>query len=150
MNNQKYVTFFLNEGEYGILSDYIQEVLRKPGHIIEYPNMPFYMTGTMMNRGRMIPIINLKKRYQLKEYADVMEKKIIVVQVENNTIALMVDEVDDIIELGENEIQPLGEFYGRNGIHSVQSVGKIEDRIICLIHVMDLIKDMSGNKIEEV
>lgn len=62
----------------------------------------------------------------------------------------MVDEVDDIIEMKNEAIQQLDDFFGQSGICAIQSVGKIEDKLICMIQVSDLMKDMVNNKKKEV
>jgi len=149
MDKQQFVTFFLNEEEYGIAAKYVQEVLRKPDKVMEFPDMPAYMPGAILIRGRIIPILNLKNRYHLTDKSSASEKKILIIKIKNEMMAILVDDVTDIIEIEAEKIQPVNDLFTKIGISTIQGIGEFENRYIYLIRTEDLEKDVMHFTTEE-
>jgi purine-binding chemotaxis protein CheW len=66
MGSSQYVIFSLGEEEYGLNISYAQEIIRVPDQITKLPNMPAFIDGVFNLRGKVIPIIDLKKRFRLR------------------------------------------------------------------------------------
>ena len=100
---RQYILFRLNEYEF--LAD-ILEV----DEIIDYssttyvPNAPLFVMGIIENRGNLIPVVDLKKRFSLKdEYDD--DKKIVLITIEDMPVGILVDDVAEIITLEDETIK---------------------------------------------
>ncbi|MBI3399154.1 MAG: purine-binding chemotaxis protein CheW [Deltaproteobacteria bacterium] len=94
----------LGTEEYGLGIMQIKEVIRYQ-KIVPLPKAPLFIEGVINLRGMAIPIIDLRKRFNLS--ADVNPStKIIIAQVENRIIGLVVDDVTDIITLHKDSLLP--------------------------------------------
>ena len=83
MSSMLYIVFLLNNDEYGIEISYAQEILRVPDKTTQIPNMPFYVEGVINVRGKVIPVLDLKKRFGFQESNQYLEKRLLIVDLDN-------------------------------------------------------------------
>ena len=147
MSSMLYIVFLLNNDEYGIEISYAQEILRVPDKTTQIPNMPFYVEGVINVRGKVIPVLDLKKRFGFQESNQYLEKRLLIVDLDNTTLALVVDDVSEIMAFEEDSIEQLNSVITEIGINSLKGVGKIENRLIILLDAMRLKTEVLENKI---
>lgn len=146
MSSMLYVVFLLNNEEYGIEISYAQEILRVPDKMTQIPNMPSYLEGVINVRGKVIPVLDLKKRFGFQESNQYLEKRLLIVDLDNTTLALIVDDVSEIVEFEEDSIEQLNSVITEIGISSLKGVAKIEKRLIILLDAMRLKTEVFENK----
>ena len=112
----RYLTFKLGQESYGLPVLGVREIIRLCP-ITPVPRMPEYIKGVVNLRGKVIPILDLRAKFQLstESYGD--RACIIVVQVgaPPATVMLMgaiVDAVEEVVPLGEKELEPTPDFGG--------------------------------------
>ena len=147
----KFLSFFLGEEEYGLAILKVQEIKGMMG-ITRLPRTPEYVRGLINLRGRMIPVVNLRAKLGLPATADTEKTCIIVVQVRHDgrdsTMGLVVDEVSEVLNLGEGQIEPPANFGGGNDEAGFRSgLGRLEHKVVILL---DIDRVMSGSEIEAV
>lgn len=103
--SQKYLTFFINGQCYGIPISLVMEIIGVQ-KIAEVPEFPYYAKGIINLRGLIIPIIdvNLRIGYPEQEYTG--KTCIIVVMVGEIEIGLVVDEVNEVVDIDANDVNP--------------------------------------------
>ena len=105
----KYLTFRLGLEEYGIAILKIVEII-KMMPITSLPRMPHYMRGVINLRGKVIPVLELRRRFGMVSVPDDDETCIIVVSVgwgESNThIGILVDTVSEVLDILPSDIEP--------------------------------------------
>jgi purine-binding chemotaxis protein CheW len=128
----KFVTFFLDREEYGLPIGQVQEINRV-GDITRVPNAPDHVIGVINLRGKIVPVIELKRRLRLGESNMSKESRIVVVEHGPKILGLLVDRVAQVLNLPAAQIEPPPEEIGQSGRNYIQGMGKLEDRMLILL-----------------
>lgn len=99
------VSFNLDNEEYGVDVLKVREIIRMPS-ITRVPNTPGYVEGVINLRGKVIPIINMRRRFALRELEYDKQTRIMVMDVEGELMGFIVDAVSEVIRISSSEIQP--------------------------------------------
>lgn len=99
------VSFMLADEEYGVEVLKVREIIRMPT-ITKMPNTPSYVEGVINLRGKVIPIISMRKRFGLMESEHNSQTRIMVMDVAGSLTGFVVDAVSEVIRIHSSEIQP--------------------------------------------
>lgn len=99
------VSFMLDNEEYGVEVLKVREIIRMPT-ITKMPNTPSYVEGVINLRGKVIPIISMRKRFGLMESEHSSQTRIMVMDVAGALTGFIVDAVSEVIRIHSSEIQP--------------------------------------------
>lgn len=99
------VSFNLDEEEYGVDVLKVREIIRMPV-VTRVPNTPHYVEGVINLRGKVIPIISMRKKFGLLEMESDKQTRIMVMDVEGELMGFIVDAVSEVIRISGSEIQP--------------------------------------------
>lgn len=99
------VSFMLSNEEYGVEVLKVREIIRMPD-ITKMPNTPPYVEGIINLRGKVIPIISMRKRFGLAEIDHDLHTRIMVMDVGGGLTGFIVDAVSEVIRIHSSEIQP--------------------------------------------
>lgn len=126
------VTFSIGNEEYAVDILYVQEINRMI-QITKVPNSPDFVEGVINLRGRVIPVIDLRTRLGMVKKEHDQNTRIIVIEVQGNTLGFIVDAVKEVLRIpsGITEIPP--ELTSGVDSEYIKSVGKLEDRLLILI-----------------
>lgn len=140
------VVFKLGEEEYGVDILNVQEII-KMVDFTKLPNLPNFIEGVINLRGKIIPVIDLKKRFNLtaKEYTD--DNRIVVIEVNGLTVGMVVDAVSEVLRISSNTIEATPAIISSIDTEYLQGVGKLEDRLLILL---DIEKIFTINQKEEL
>ena len=139
-----YLTFELDNEYYGLWIGYVTEII---GILpfTEVPELPAYVRGIFNLRGRIIPLMDLRLRFQ-KKFVEYDERScVIVIDVAANTVGLIVDSVSEVIAFSEADIieQPMLSSGVSNQF--IKSIGKVGNEVKLLL---DCDKLLSNQEIE--
>lgn len=127
------VTFHLDAEEYGVDIGRVQEIIRI-GHITGVPNAPEFIRGVINLRGKIIPVIDLRKRMALPETPVTKLSRIMVVEAGPKVLGLLVDRVSQVIRVPMAAVDAApDEFEESRGF--VRGIGKIESRLIMIMEL---------------
>lgn len=132
------VTFALGE-QYGVPISQIQEIIRV-GNITMVPNSPSYMEGVINLRGRVLPVLNLRKRLRLSAKDTGKMSRIIVTEVNRKTIGLLVDSVSHVIKVPSDFVEAAPEEVLEIDTDYITGVCKVKDSLVILIDLEKLLK----------
>lgn len=139
------VVFTLKQGnlvcEYGVPITKVQEIISMVTPT-KLPQAPDFVEGIINLRGKIIPIIDLKKRFKMGASTVNNENRSIVVEVVGQTVGIIVDEVSEVLRLSVDSIEPPPAVIGGIASDYLTGVGKLEDRLLILLD-MDRILDES-------
>jgi purine-binding chemotaxis protein CheW len=99
------VSFNLDREEYGVEVLKVREIIRMPV-VTRVPNTPHYVEGVINLRGKVIPIISMRKKFGLTEAESDKQTRIIVMEVDGELKGFIVDAVSEVIRISSSEIQP--------------------------------------------
>jgi len=132
------VTFNLGE-EYGVPINQVQEIVRVGG-ITMVPNSPAYMEGVINLRGRVLPVLNLRKRLGLADKEMSNASRIVVTEVGSKVIGLLVDAVSHVIKIPAASVEPAPAEVLEVDTDYITGVGKLMDRMIILLDLEKLLR----------
>ena len=102
---RKYVSLGLNTEKYGIDISMTREIIAR-FEIVPLPKTPDFIEGIISLRGIIIPVVNLRKRFELADKKRDNETRIIVVELRDCAVGIQVDRVYDVMRLDETDIKP--------------------------------------------
>ena len=132
------VTFNLGE-EYGVPISQVQEIVRVGG-ITMVPNSPSYMEGVINLRGRVLPVLNLRKRLGLSAKEMSNASRIVVTEIGSKVIGLLVDAVSHVIKIPSDHVEPAPEEVLEIDTDYITGVGKLNDKMIILLDLERLLR----------
>lgn len=125
-------SFRLGKEEYAIEISTVQEINRMT-EITKVPNSPPYIEGVLNLRGRIIPAVNLRKKFVLPEKDFDRHTRIMVVDVAGTMVGLIVDAVSEVLRILPETIEPAPELAAGVNSKYIKGVGKINNRLIILL-----------------
>lgn len=138
-NSLQIVTFRVGNEDYGLHIMRVQEIIRVI-EAVKVPKAPAYVEGVINLRGKIIPIIDLRKR-MMKEitcYSDA--SRIIVVDTGGRLAGLVVDAVIDVIMLNSDDVEPCPSIDDSRRSDYIMGVGRQGDRLITVLSLESLLR----------
>jgi purine-binding chemotaxis protein CheW len=126
------VTFFLGDEVYGIDILVVQEIIRMQ-NITDVPRTADYVEGVINLRGKVIPIIDLRKRFNLTVGEETKDTRIIVVEIQDKIIGMIVDGVSKVLRLSASLVEPPSPIVGGVDSNYIKGVGKTTDQLVILL-----------------
>ncbi|MBI5809695.1 MAG: chemotaxis protein CheW [Deltaproteobacteria bacterium] len=142
------VTFRLGNEEYSLDILKVQEIIRHM-NLTRVPKAPEFVDGVINLRGKVIPVLDLRKRFGLVNNEKTEATRIIVVDIDDKTVGLKVDAVSEVLRLPSDTVEPPPSIVTDVESDYIKGVGKMEGRLIILLDVSKILtrneKDVMGN-----
>jgi purine-binding chemotaxis protein CheW len=134
-----YLTFGIAEEGYGLEIRHVTEIIGiQP--VTNVPDMPEHVIGVLNLRGKVIPIIDVRLRFNLPQREYDERTCIIVVNVDGNSVGLVVDKVNEVVDIPVKDIEP-PPATGKGRSQYIQGLGKIDQQVKILLDIEALIAD---------
>ncbi len=140
------VSFRLHAEEYAIEITKVKEIILVEG-VTRVPQMPSFIEGIINLRGNVIPVLDLRKRFDLPHAALSDQSRIVVTRMENRIVGLIVDSVSQVMKIPRSQIQPPPQTIAGLAGEYLVGIGKMDDRMILLL---DIEKILSCNEKESL
>ncbi len=143
----KYLTFHLAGEDYGVEIRYVTEIIGIQ-KITEVPDMPDFVRGVINLRGKVIPVMDVRARFRLaaRDYDE--RTCIIVVDINESSVGLVVDEVREVVDIPEDQVEPPPTTGKASGSRFIQGMGKLDDEVKILLNVSRLLSDDELQKLD--
>jgi len=126
-------TFFLSGEEYGVDVRLVQEIIRV-SEITQVPRAPGFIKGVINLRGRIIPVIDLKRKLGLGEVSEAArQSRIVVVKVRDRLVGLLVDGASQVLKVPVASVEAAPEEVVEIDANYLRGVAKLESRLIILM-----------------
>jgi purine-binding chemotaxis protein CheW len=119
----RYLIFTVAEAVYGMSIHYVMEIIRMQ-NITKVPGTPSFVKGVINLRGKIVPVIDLRLKFGQDEIKYTERTCVVVIEAEMMQAGLIVDRVDDVLELGEDQIASPDELQLENPYVSGVALGK--------------------------
>jgi len=131
---KQYVTFLVGDETYGVSVMKVQSI-NEMVEITHVPKALSYIKGVINLRGAVIPVIDMRKKFNLppKEYDSFTV--ILIVEVKGRLIGMIVDAVSDVVDFAVSEIKTNINYSARVDTSSIEGVGMSDDSLIMLLDV---------------
>lgn len=132
------VSFKLDREEYGVEVLKVREIIRMTT-ITQMPNTPHYVEGIINLRGKVIPIVSLRKKFGLMDSSNDTHTRIMVMDMSGELMGFIVDSVSEVIRISAGEIQPAPSMVG-SGVDqdSISGVINQAERLLVLLDLDNL------------
>ncbi|GAB4387941.1 MAG: protein phosphatase CheZ [Thermodesulfovibrionales bacterium] len=139
---QQHIGFRLSDSEYTIPILKVREIINTP-NITGIPKAPSYLKGVINLRGRIVPVVDLRKLVAMGD-TDLSGSKVIVISSGQVTFGILVDSITSVININEADIESPEGFMSRHS-EQVEGVAKVDGRLLIMLDTNKLVKvdDMS-------
>lgn len=142
----KYLTFHIGKENYGIEIRHVIEIIVMQ-EITVVPDMPDFIIGVINLRGQVISVMDIRARFKMeaREYDD--RTCIIVVKINDISIGLIVDTVNEVIDIPESQLDPPPRTHSGIGSSYIKGMGKVDNSVKILL---DIEKILYEDELEQV
>jgi purine-binding chemotaxis protein CheW len=141
------VTFGLGGEEYAVDILKVQEINRIR-EITGIPNAPYHVEGIINLRGRVIPVINLRKKFGLPDRENNDLARIMIMDTRGFTVGIIVDYVSEVLRISSDIVEPAPAMAsGNTGEDFIRGIAKMDNRLVILVD-MDSIVDLGINRLQ--
>lgn len=145
----RFLTFTLEENVYGISIKYVTEIIGMQT-VTTVPETPDFLKGIINLRGKVIPLIDVRLKFGKQEIEYNERTCVIVVEVDNLSVGLIVDMVDDVLTINDDKIAPPPVGTGGYDNKYIEGIGQTDDQVILLLDAERILKSDEIILIEEV
>ncbi len=126
------VVFMMENEEFACSINNVQEVV-KMVRVTPLPRSLDFVEGVINMRGEVIPVIDLRKRFELPEAERTNDSRIIIVEVQERMVGLIVDSVSEVTRLPDEQIQEAPRQVAGGKTDLITGVGKVDDRMLIIL-----------------
>ena len=142
------VGFRIGEETFGVRIASVREIVRVP-EITSVPNAQETIEGVINLRGKIIPVIDLRKRFGQAEIQSDKKNRILVVELDTKLVGLIVNSASEVLKIPPSEIESPGSVFADGESSYVTGVGKLKGRLIILLDITKLLHRPEFKKLEE-
>ncbi len=132
----QFLTFELNNEMYGVDILKVQEI-RGWTEVTNIPNAPHFIRGVVNLRGAIVPILDMRRRFNMDELVFTHQTVVIVVNVSDRTIGMVVDGVSDVVNIPMEELRPAPDFGTGIDASFLQGLAPIDEENMAIILNID-------------
>ena len=130
----KYLTFGLADEEYGIEILKVREIIGTV-EITAVPRTPAFVKGVTNLRGKVIPVIDLRLKFDMPEAEQTEETCVIVIEVGGAEMGVLVDKVSEVLDIAAEDIDDTPSFGVELDTQFILGIGKAAEKVIILLDV---------------
>jgi len=145
---REFLAFKLGEEEYGIDILRVQEI-RSYEQPTRIANAPAFIKGVVNLRGVIVPIVDMRVKFNLADVSYDSFTVVIVLNIGNRIVGMVVDAVSDVITLTPEQLRPVPEFNSSIAIDHLLAIGAIDDRMLILMDIEKLMTSHEMGLVEE-
>ncbi len=143
------VAFQLEKEEFAINIHQVREVL-KMVPVTPLPQSAHFIEGVINLRGEVIPVIDLRKRFELSMKERNGQTRIIIVEIEEHKVGLIVDFVTEVLRLPSTAVHPPPRRVVGTQNDLIRGIGKVEDRLLIILNLTKILTMEERIALEEV
>ncbi len=143
------VSFKLGKEEFGVDILQVQEI-NKMIEITQIPNSPEFVEGIVNLRGRLIPIVDLRKRLNLPYKEHDNTTRIIIVDVKGVIVGFIVDEVNEVLRISETIMEDPPVIVSNIEAEYITAVAKLENRLLIMLDLEKVLSVKEQKQLAEI
>ncbi|MGA3292485.1 MAG: chemotaxis protein CheW [Candidatus Acidiferrales bacterium] len=143
------VGFRIGRETFGLPISIVREIVRVP-EITSVPNAPDYIEGVINLRGRIIPIVDLRKRFGERSFEPDKKNRIVVVELESRAIGLIVNSASEVLRIPPSQIEQPHDIFQEGDLNYITGVGKLKGRLVMLLDLNRILQRGELRRLDEV
>jgi len=133
------VGFRVGRETFGVPIGLVHEIVRVP-EITNVPDSPGYVEGVINLRGKIVSVVDLRKRFGEKEITAHKKNRILVTEVDGKMVGLIVDAASEVLKIPDSEIELPPSVFEEGELNYVTGVGKLHGRLVILIDLSKILQ----------
>jgi purine-binding chemotaxis protein CheW len=133
------VGFRVGTETFGVPIQSVHEIVRMMD-ITSVPDAPVYIEGVINLRGKIIPVIDLRKRFGETEIKSSKKNRILVAEIGSKMVGLVVDAASEVLKMPPSDIDPPPNVFDEGDLNYVTGVGKLNGRLIILVELSKIMQ----------
>ncbi len=142
------VGFQVGRETYGVPIASLHEIVRVT-EITSVPDSPEYIEGVINLRGKIVSVIDLRKRFGAKQIANSKKNRILVIELNGRLTGLIVDAASDVLKISADDVEAAPAVFQEGGLNCVTGLGKYRGRLIVLLDINKLLQHTSRKREEK-
>ena len=142
MAEKQLVVFRLGNEYYGV-DILVVEGIIKMQDITKVPHAPEFVEGLTNLRGQVLPVLDLRKRFEMANMEDTDETRIITVQIGDIQAGMIVDAVSEVMSVDDETIEKVSNMVTTKASEFIEGIAKVDNRLVILV---DLSKVLSAEE----
>ena len=139
MNRELHIVGFqVGRETYGVSIKSLHEIVRVP-EITAVPDAPDYLEGVINLRGKIVSVMDLRKRFGEKQVALKKQNRILVVEHAGRLAGLIVDAASEVLKIPVEDVEPPPAVFQDGGLNCVTGLGKVKGRLVVLLDMNKLL-----------
>ena len=143
------VTFSIGEEEFGVDILQVQEIIRTM-EITKVPRAPEFVEGVINLRRKVIPIVDLRRRFGLATRDHDKHTRIIVIEINQMIVGFVVDSVSEVLRIPSGTVEPPPPVVSGMESEYISGVGKLQDRLLILLDLNKLLSSEEREALGQV
>ena len=145
MNEIQLVVFDLASEHYGVDISDVREIIRMQ-NITKVPGATSYVEGIINLRGKVLPVLDLRKRLGLKVAEQTEESRIVVIDITDGEVGVIVDAVTEVLRVPNSSIEPPSSMVTQGNSDYLRGIAKLTDRLIILLDLNKLLSSKADSE----
>ncbi|HEV2113281.1 MAG TPA: chemotaxis protein CheW [Terriglobales bacterium] len=133
------VGFRIGRETFGVPINLVHEIVRVPD-ITAVPEAPDCIEGVINLRGKIVSVVDLRKRFGEKDIHANKKNRILVAEVEGKMVGLIVDAASEVLKVPPSEIENPPNVFEEGELNYVTGVGKLRDRLVILVDLTKILQ----------
>ena len=148
-DEQQLVVFDLSTEAYGVDIGAVREIIRLQD-ITKVPRTPEFVEGVINLRGKVIPVVDLRKRFGLPAGEESKENRIVVVDIGAQDIGVIVDAVTEVLRIDTGSVEPPSSVITTADSEYLLGIAKLDSRLIILLDLEQVLTEVEHNSLQEM
>jgi purine-binding chemotaxis protein CheW len=146
---EQLVVFDLASEAYGVDIGAVREIIRIMD-ITRVPKTPEFVEGIINLRGKVIPVVDLRRRFSLPVSEENKENRIVVVDIGGQDIGVMVDAVTEVLRISSDSVEPPSSVITTADSAFLLGIAKLESRLIILLDLERVLSEEERAELSKV
>src|ERR1700683_5593442 len=142
------VGFRIGRETFGLPIAIVREIVRVP-EITAVPNAPDYIEGVINLRGRIIPVVDMRKRFREESSLPSRKNRIVVVELDGRAIGLLVNSASEVLRIPPSDIEAPQNVFQEGELNYITGVGKLKGRLVILLDLNKVLQRGELRHLEE-
>jgi len=143
------VGFRVGAETFGVSIQTVHEIVRIM-EITAVPDAPIYIEGVINLRGKIIPVVDLRKRFGEKTITSSKKNRILVTEIGAKMVGLVVDSASEVLKIPPSDIDPPPNVFEEGELNYVTGVAKLGNRLIILVDMSKIMQRGELRRVGEV
>ncbi len=148
-DEQQLVVFDLSSEAYGVDIGAVREIIRLQD-ITKVPRTPEFVEGVINLRGKVIPVVDLRKRFGLPAEEESKENRIVVVDIGAQDIGVVVDAVTEVLRIATESVEPPASVITTADSEYLLGIAKLDSRLIILLDLERVLTETEHSPLLEM